>query len=87
MNIENLRRKHKKTLVDQAFVIYGIAPKDNSRKTEWVNYLIAGGKLELMLEKLKSGGGAMVDDKSKLLGRTARIYVDLVSAMRRSMAN
>ena len=83
MNIDDLRQRNKKALVDHAFVIYGITPENSPRKKEWVDYLLDGGNFELMLEKLKLGKVSVADGSPKLSGSSAQIYTDLVAAIKK----
>ncbi|MGZ3183726.1 MAG: hypothetical protein ACXU8N_14910 [Telluria sp.] len=49
MHIEELRRQHRRDIVDQAFQLNGISADYDHEKPRWAEFLLGGGRLDEML--------------------------------------
>jgi hypothetical protein len=56
MDLISLRRKNKTLLVDCAFSVFDIA-QNESRKKEWIDFMVAGGDVKEMILALKKQQG------------------------------
>ena len=64
-NIDALRRKHKKMLVDRAMGLYQPANDTPAVKEEWVSFLLENNPIEEMIQQLKNKEKPDITDRSR----------------------
>lgn len=52
MNIDQLRHKHRSSIIHHAIRLYGIN-SDQAQERQWIDYLLGGGELQTLLAALK----------------------------------